>query len=114
MSLVVGLVVGELIIAALLWVVFIVIHACGPWYSTRSGRQLMAMAIVGLLETLGLLMIGLNHPLPLWMYVVIFGFTDALMIGWLVLIVKARVIESRLRSRVKRKAREVRDQPDAQ
>jgi hypothetical protein len=58
--------------------------------ATPVGRHLMAMAGVSLAEALGLLVLATGHAPPLWVYVVVYGLADAVVVGWLVLLWRAR------------------------
>lgn len=85
-----AVVLGELAVLAALCVTFMVAHARGPWRHTPAGRHLMAMAAVILAEAVCLFLLGAGLSPPLWVYAVVFGGTDAVMGGWLLLLWRAR------------------------
>lgn len=84
-----GLVLGELAVLIGVWAAFIAVYARRSWHRSPMGRQLMAVAVVGLLEALGLFALGTGHRLPMWAYALIFGAVDVVMAGWLVLLWRA-------------------------
>lgn len=85
-----GLVIAELTALAAIWAAFVVFHARSGGWRTRVGRQLMAMAAVGMVEALALIAAGTGHAPPLWIYAVVFGVTDLVAAGWLGLLWRAR------------------------
>jgi hypothetical protein len=102
-----GLVIGELSLLALMWVAFVLVHGRGHWWRLAGGRpnwvgrQLMAVGVVGLAEAVGLILLGTGHALPLWAYAVGFGAADVVMCGWLLLLWRARHLsDQRARRRV--------------
>jgi hypothetical protein len=87
---VIGVVVAELGLLVVLLLAFVAGYSRGPWRATPVGRHLMAMAGVSLAEALGLLVLATGHAPPLWVYVVVYGLADAVVVGWLVLLWRAR------------------------
>lgn len=91
-----GLVIAELVIWGMAWLAFAAWHARSHWWRHPDGspnwvgRQLMAVAVVGLSEALSLLALGLGKPPPLWAYAIGFALVDAVTISWLVLLWRAR------------------------
>lgn len=91
-----GLVVAELTALAAMWATFMLAHGYGAWWRQSDGtpnwvgRQLMAMATVGLLETASLALAGSGHAPPLWVFALVYGVTDIVMFGWLLLLWRAQ------------------------
>jgi protein-S-isoprenylcysteine O-methyltransferase Ste14 len=91
-----AVVIGELAVLVVLWLAFAAWHARSHWWRHPDGRpnwvgrQLMAVALVGLAETASLMALGLGHPPPLWLYALGFAAVDAVTVGWLLLLWHAR------------------------
>jgi hypothetical protein len=87
---VIRVVVAELVLLAVMWSAFLVVHARWPWRDTPVGRQLTAMAVVSLGEAVSLALLAAGRPPPLWLFAVGFGAADAVLASWLVLTWRAR------------------------
>lgn len=89
--------VGLLVLLAVQQLVFAVWHGLTPgWWRLPdgrpnwTGRQLMVWPLVTLAETLSLIALGTGNAPPLGTYTVVFGLTNVVMAGWLVLKWQAR------------------------
>jgi hypothetical protein len=92
-----AVILAELLLGAVLALVFAVLHSLGPWRGTAVGRQLMMMAVVtaGELGTLGALAAGYRPPM--WLLVAGFGLVDLVMVRWLWLLWQARHVGAEAR-----------------
>lgn len=89
----IAVVIVELLILALLLMVLLAVLAVGYLRSSRrtsTGRHLIAVAGVQLAEAIGLLGLATGHTLPLLVYVAVYGAIDLVVVGWLVLLWRAR------------------------
>ena len=83
-----GFIIGELVVLLATWIAFIVARVQGrlhfiPRWRTVIGRQLLGVAVLGVVETVGLIAIGTGHAFPLWTYAIIFGLVNLVTIRWL-------------------------------
>jgi hypothetical protein len=91
---VIGVVVAELALLVVLCLAFAVGHARGRWWSTPTGRHLMLMTGTLLAMAVSLLLLAAGPTPPTWVFALVFGGTDAVMVGWLVLLRRARRAET--------------------
>lgn len=84
-------VVGELGVAVLAGLVFMVLYAArSPWRASALGRHIMATTAVVVGESLTLLLLGLGVPLPPWVFAVGFGLLDAVLVQRVVLLLRVQ------------------------
>jgi hypothetical protein len=87
----VGFILGQLAVLVVVWTTFIVLHV-----ALADGRrgavwwQLLSMAVVGLAEAGALLLVGTEHTLPMWVFVLVFGAMDVIAGWWVFLQWQAR------------------------
>jgi hypothetical protein len=87
----VGLIVGEIVVLFGLLGVFLAAHVRGMLRRRNAvSWQLLAMTVVSMLEAVGLVLLGTGHTPPLWMYALVYGAMDAVVVGWLLLLWRAR------------------------
>lgn len=87
----IGLVIGQIVALATIWLAFIAIHVTTPgWWRSPVGRQLAAMAVVSFGEAASLVALGAGLSVPMWVLAVGYGAMDVVMARWLWLQWRAR------------------------
>lgn len=67
--------------------VFALIYAIrAPWRSTPMGRHIMYTSVAIGTELLALFLLGLGAPIPMWVYALVFGALDAVILQRLYLL----------------------------
>ncbi len=75
------LILAEIGVGALGAFAFILFYAAiSPWRSTAMGRHIMAFAVATAVELVSLLLLGLGLPAPLWVFAIIFGALDLVLL----------------------------------
>lgn len=81
----------ELGVAVAGGLVFLVLYGLrSQWRQSPMGRHMMAFTAVMVGEVGALLALGLGLPVPLWVFVVVFGLLDLVVIQRLVLLLRAQ------------------------
>lgn len=76
-------------LAALAGVIFMAVYFKLPWFRSRAGRHMMAITAVMTAEAVSLLVVLFRIHISVWIFVIVYGLMDLVVIQRLVLLMQA-------------------------